>query len=259
MDQHVPAVRRERAHDRGADPLRPAGDDRRVHPAAHSGALCGAPARGYRPVMPMPPPPDDLSALSLADIARLAQERRLPPVEKWNPSHCGDSRMRIARDGTWYHEGAPIGGRRWSACSRRSCGASPTGASCCDAGREARHSGRGRALRRGRGAQRGRSQGRSLAFRLNTGIWWLPARTTPCASKRGTVPSPILRSGRSRRPGRAAGLLLAGEIALAEDARPPGLERGRLLPAGGTARGPGPMSLPRRCAPRSSSPSRHPD
>lgn len=26
----------------------------------------------------------------------------------WNPPHCGDSRMRIARDGTWYHEGAPI-------------------------------------------------------------------------------------------------------------------------------------------------------
>lgn len=59
--------------------------------------------------MPMPPPPDDLSGLSLAEIARLAEERRLPPVEQWNPSHCGDSGMRIARDGTWYHEGSPIG------------------------------------------------------------------------------------------------------------------------------------------------------
>jgi hypothetical protein len=59
--------------------------------------------------MPMPPPPDDLTALSLTDIARLAEERRLPPVEKWNPTHCGDSQMRIARDGSWYHEGAPIG------------------------------------------------------------------------------------------------------------------------------------------------------
>lgn len=52
---------------------------------------------------------DDLSALSLADIARLAEARTLPPVEKWNPDHCGDSAMRIARDGTWYHEGSPIG------------------------------------------------------------------------------------------------------------------------------------------------------
>jgi uncharacterized protein len=53
-------------------------------------------------------PTDDLSALSLADIARLAEERKLPPVEKWNPTHCGHSAMRIARDGTWYHEGSAI-------------------------------------------------------------------------------------------------------------------------------------------------------
>ncbi|HKR24770.1 MAG TPA: DUF1285 domain-containing protein [Allosphingosinicella sp.] len=52
---------------------------------------------------------DDLASLSLADIARMAEERRLPPVERWNPSHCGDSEMRIARDGTWYHQGSPIG------------------------------------------------------------------------------------------------------------------------------------------------------
>ena len=53
--------------------------------------------------------PDDLTALSLADIARLAAEKKLPPVESWNPSHCGHSGMRIARDGIWYHEGSPIG------------------------------------------------------------------------------------------------------------------------------------------------------
>jgi hypothetical protein len=54
------------------------------------------------------PPPADLAGLSLAEIARLAEERRLPPVESWNPPHCGDSAMRIARDGSWFHEGAPI-------------------------------------------------------------------------------------------------------------------------------------------------------
>lgn len=58
--------------------------------------------------MPMEPIPD-LSALSLADIARLAEEQKLPPVERWNPTHCGDSEMRIARDGTWFHQGSPIG------------------------------------------------------------------------------------------------------------------------------------------------------
>jgi uncharacterized protein len=58
--------------------------------------------------MPMPPPPD-LASLSLAEAAKLASERRLPPVEQWNPTHCGSSEMRIARDGTWYYQGTPIG------------------------------------------------------------------------------------------------------------------------------------------------------
>ena len=58
--------------------------------------------------MPMEPPPD-LASLSLADIARLASEKRLPPVDKWHPTHCGNSDMRIARDGTWFHMGSPIG------------------------------------------------------------------------------------------------------------------------------------------------------
>ena len=58
--------------------------------------------------MPMDPLPD-LATLSLPDIARLLSEKKLPPVEQWNPDHCGDSEMRIARDGTWYHQGSPIG------------------------------------------------------------------------------------------------------------------------------------------------------
>lgn len=58
--------------------------------------------------MPMQPVPD-LADLSLTDIARLLEEKRLPPVEQWNPTHCGDSEMRIARDGTWHHQGSPIG------------------------------------------------------------------------------------------------------------------------------------------------------
>ncbi len=51
----------------------------------------------------------DGNSLSLADVARLLAERKLPPVEKWNPTHCGHSDMRIARDGTWFHMGTPIG------------------------------------------------------------------------------------------------------------------------------------------------------
>ncbi|WP_076072851.1 DUF1285 domain-containing protein [Sphingomonas montana] len=59
--------------------------------------------------MPAPVPPSDLSRLSIADIAALVADRKLPPVDGWHPERCGDSAMRIARDGTWYHEGSPIG------------------------------------------------------------------------------------------------------------------------------------------------------
>ena len=58
--------------------------------------------------MPETRPPIDLKGLSFAELERMMAERRLPPVERWNPEHCGNSDMRIARDGTWFHQGAPI-------------------------------------------------------------------------------------------------------------------------------------------------------
>ena len=58
--------------------------------------------------MPESRPPIELQGISLAELQRLIDERRLPPVDQWNPERCGHSSMRIARDGTWYHEGAPI-------------------------------------------------------------------------------------------------------------------------------------------------------
>ncbi|SLN58911.1 hypothetical protein ROA7450_03034 [Roseovarius albus] len=48
------------------------------------------------------------SAESLAEAARAAQGKGLPPVHLWNPEFSGDMDMRIARDGTWYHEGGTI-------------------------------------------------------------------------------------------------------------------------------------------------------
>jgi len=41
-----------------------------------------------------------------------AGDRALPPVEKWNPDYCGEIDMVIRRDGTWVHEGTPIGRAR---------------------------------------------------------------------------------------------------------------------------------------------------
>lgn len=58
--------------------------------------------------MPESRAPLELQGLSLAELQAMIDERRLPPVDKWNPAHCGHSGMRIGRDGTWYHEGSPI-------------------------------------------------------------------------------------------------------------------------------------------------------
>jgi hypothetical protein len=57
--------------------------------------------------MPYEPPPE-LAALSLAQIAELVDARKLPPLAKWSPAEQGDSHMRIAADGRWYHEGGEI-------------------------------------------------------------------------------------------------------------------------------------------------------
>ena len=46
--------------------------------------------------------------MTLAQIAELVAQRKLPPVEGWAPQQDGDSRMRIAADGTWYHDGSPV-------------------------------------------------------------------------------------------------------------------------------------------------------
>jgi hypothetical protein len=58
---------------------------------------------------PIRPEGLNLSTASLAEVARAVAERRLPPVDQWNPAHCGDSGMRIAADGSWFHGGTPIG------------------------------------------------------------------------------------------------------------------------------------------------------
>ncbi|WP_093114762.1 DUF1285 domain-containing protein [Salinihabitans flavidus] len=50
------------------------------------------------------------SADGIAASARAARKGKgLPPVHLWNPEFCGDLDMRIARDGTWFYLGTPIG------------------------------------------------------------------------------------------------------------------------------------------------------
>lgn len=176
--------------------------------------------------MPMAPVPEDLAGLSLADIARLAAEKKLPPVERWNPTHCGDSRMRIARDGSWYHDGAPIGRpemvRLFSTILRRE----PDGRhvlvtpvekldiavdDAAFVAVEVKSDGEG--------------EGRRLAFRLGTGDVVVAGPEHPLRFRGGADgPRPYLavRGGLEARIARPAYYELA-ELALAEGADPPGL------------------------------------
>lgn len=41
-------------------------------------------------------------------LEALQADRKLPPVAEWHPQRVGRIDIRIAADGTWYHEGDPI-------------------------------------------------------------------------------------------------------------------------------------------------------
>jgi hypothetical protein len=175
--------------------------------------------------MPMDAPPD-LATLSLSDIARLAQEKKLPPVDQWNPDHCGHSDMRIARDGTWIHQGSPIGRqamvRLFSTILRREADGSfvlvtPVEKLSIDVedapfvAVEVKSDGEG--------------QDRNLAFRLNTGDIVPAGPDHPLSIRQGEDgPHPYLRvrGGLEALIARSVYYELAN-IALEEDADPPGL------------------------------------
>ncbi len=57
--------------------------------------------------MPYEPPPE-LASLSLDQIAKAVAERKLPPLDQWTPERSGDSEMRIAANGRWFHQGGEI-------------------------------------------------------------------------------------------------------------------------------------------------------
>ncbi len=175
------------------------------------------------------PPAADFSALSLAEVARLAEARKLPPVETWHPDRCGDSAMRIARDGTWFHEGSPIGRpamvRLFSTILRRE----PDGGFVLvtpaekldieveDAPFVAVET-----------KSEGEGPGRTLAFRLNTGDVVVAGPDHPLRlgeGRDGAHPYVGVRGGLDALIARPVYYELA-ELALAEGGEPPGLWSG---------------------------------
>jgi hypothetical protein len=177
----------------------------------------------------MAPAPEDLAGLSLADIARLAAEKKLPPVEKWNPDHCGDSAMRIARDGTWYHEGSPIGRpamvRLFSTILRRE----PDGRHVLVTPVERLDiEVEDAAFVAVEVKSEGAGEDRRLAFRLNTGDAVVAGPEHPLVLRQGSegpLPYLAVRGGLEARVARPVYYELA-ELALAEGTEPPGLWSG---------------------------------
>lgn len=43
-----------------------------------------------------------------AYLSQLNNDRVIPPLEKWNPQHCGEMDMVIKANGEWWHEGQLI-------------------------------------------------------------------------------------------------------------------------------------------------------
>lgn len=176
--------------------------------------------------MPETSPPLDLAALSLGEIARLAAERRLPPVESWNPAHCGDSAMRIARDGTWFHEGSPIGRapmvRLFSTILRRE----PDGSYVLvTPGEKLSIEVEDAPFIAIELKTEGEGRDRRLAFRLNTDELVVAGREHPLrflGSEAGHHPYLAVRRGLDALVARPVYYELVN-LALAEDASPPGL------------------------------------
>jgi uncharacterized protein len=176
--------------------------------------------------MPESRPSIELQGVSLADLQKLIDERRLPPVDQWNPERCGHSGMRIGRDGTWYHHGDPIHRpemvRLFSTVLRRE--------------RDGRHvlvtplekldiDVEGTAFRAIEMESEGEGGDRRIAFRLDSGDAVILGPDHPLRmidAGQGPVPRLLVRHGLEAELTRPIYYELA-EIALAEKHQPPGV------------------------------------
>jgi len=176
--------------------------------------------------MPESRPPIDLQGISLAELQKLIDDRRLPPVDRWNPERCGDSGMRIARDGTWYHDGEPIRRpamvRLFSTVLRRE----PDGRHVLVTPVEKLDiEVESTAFRAVEMHSEGEGRDRQIAFRLDSGDAVILGAGHPLRiieTEQGPSPRLLVRHGLEAELSRSVYYELA-ELALAEGADPPGI------------------------------------
>ena len=176
--------------------------------------------------MPESRAPLELQGVSLAELKAMIDERRLPPVDQWNPAHCGHSGMRIARDGTWYHEGSPINRpamvRLFSTVLRRESDGSHvlvTPVEKLEIEVEAT------AFRAIAMHSEGEGQDRRIAFNLDSGDAVIAGPEHPLTliqTERGPSPRIAVRHGLEAELSRPVYYEIA-ELALSEGADPPGV------------------------------------
>lgn len=176
--------------------------------------------------MPETRPPIDFAGTALDALAAAIEARTGPPVDRWHPTHCGDSHMRIARDGTWYHEGSPIGReamvRLFATVLRREPDGSHVLVTPVEKLTIEVESTAFRALEM---TSEGTGEQRRLAFRLDSGDAVIagPAHSlTIVAAPDGPSPRLAVRHGLEAELARPLYYELA-EIALAEGHDPPGV------------------------------------
>ena len=176
--------------------------------------------------MPMPEKIEDLSHLSLSDIADLVAAQKLPPVDRWHPAREGSIDIRIARDGRWFHEGGEITRpnmvRLFSSILRREADGSHV--LVTPAERLSIHVEDAPFIAVELKAD-GEGRDRSLAFRLNTGDMVLAGPDHALRfEERDGEPAPYLhvRGGLESRLARSVYYELA-EMAIAEGASPLGV------------------------------------
>lgn len=188
--------------------------------------------------MPESRPPIELHAMTIAELQKLIDERRVPPVDQWDPERCGHSHMRIARDGTWFHEGEPIRRpemvRLFSTVLRRE----PDGRHVLVTPAEKLEIDvEGTAFRAIAMRREGEGPEQRIAFSLDSGDAVIlgpdhPLRTV--ATDSGPSPRVLVRHGLEAELARPVYYELA-EIALASGAEPPGVwSDGTFFPLGTT-------------------------
>jgi hypothetical protein len=182
--------------------------------------------------------PIDLQGISLAELQQLIGQQRLPPVDQWHPESCGHSGMRIARDGTWYHEGTairrPAMVRLFSSVLRREADGRHvlvTPIEMLDIDVEAT------AFRAIEMQSEGEGAHRRIAFRLDSGDAVMLDAEHPLRivqTDHGPSPRLLVRHGLEAELSRGLYYELA-ELALTEGADPPGVwSNGTFFPLDGT-------------------------